>query len=279
MKFPVERPLGTYPGPMRPLRSLVVGLALLALMTACSNTSDSGDQGTASQPTTLTGSSWILNEVSVNGEMTAAVDASASINFDADGKLSGSTGCNRFTGTWSQEGDTLTVQPGATTQMACAPALQAQENALLAGLPMTNTYTIADNNLTLLSDGTPVAVYRAGITDLSGTSWTATGVNNGKEAVVTTSVTATQTLQFAGDGKVTGFGGCTDFQGSYTTEAAGIAITELKPADGCQDDALGAAQQEYLAALGEATNFSIDGNRLDLRNEAGALQVGFTAAS
>lgn len=262
---------------MRPLRLVIVGLAVVTALSACAHSTESG--GGEPQPT-LAGSSWVLSEVAIDGTMTAAVDASASINFDAGGALFGSTGCNRYTGNWTLDGSVLTLDPGATTMMACAPDLQAQEAAVLAALAATTGYSAADQKLTLKNaDGNPMAVYKAAVTDLGGTSWTATGVNNGKGAVVTTAATSDITLAFNADGTVSGFGGCTGFSGTYAVEGAGITFAGVRPASECTDTAAAAVQQEYLAALASSTNFSIDGTRLDLRDDAGALQVGFTSVA
>jgi hypothetical protein len=60
----------------------------------------------------------------------------AEIVFGADGGLSGSTGCNRFTGSGRIEGGALRVDaPLATTRMACpGEGLSAQEDAVLGVL-------------------------------------------------------------------------------------------------------------------------------------------------
>lgn len=262
---------------MRPLRAVFVGIALLVALSACGNSSDSGSG--EPQPT-LAGSSWILTEVAIEGTMTAAVDSSGSLNFDADGSMYGSTGCNRFSGTWTAEGNDLTLQTGPMTLMGCPPELQSQELAVLAALTTTQGYTIADDVLTLTgADDLVLASYKAAVTDVADTSWTATGVNNGAGGVVTTANTSALTLTFTGDGAVSGFGGCTDFTGSYTVDGAAITITGLQPKQPCTDSALAPQQDEYLAALAAATNFSIDGTRLDLRDESGALQAGFSSVS
>lgn len=41
------------------------------------------------------------------------------LKFEDDGKLSGSTGCNNFTGSYKLADDALTLDPGAMTRMAC----------------------------------------------------------------------------------------------------------------------------------------------------------------
>jgi putative lipoprotein len=101
-------------------------------------------------------------------------------------------------------------------------------------------------------------------------------VNNGNGGVETTSLTSQLTIEFGADGEVSGFSGCTDFSGTYATDGPAISITELAAGD-CSDTSLAPQQEQYLSALAAATNFSIDGARLDLRDEAGALQAGFTA--
>src|SRR5690242_13082597 len=102
-----------------------VGLALLiAALAACSA---SGAGGThATQPdnplASLEGTSW--NAVEVNGTAVAG-DVTASerrphLVFGADGRVSGSDGCNRLTGPYSVNGSNgLAFGPLAGTRMAC----------------------------------------------------------------------------------------------------------------------------------------------------------------
>jgi len=110
------------------------------------------------------------------------------------------------------------------------------------------------------------------VSDLAGTSWQATGVNNGLGAVVSTASTEELTLAFGTDGTVTGYGGCSTFAGTYTATADQIDLVAL-PDDGCES----AEQDQYLAALTAATTWLVDGNRLELRDDGGALQAGYTA--
>jgi heat shock protein HslJ len=53
------------------------------------------------------------------------------IQFGSDGRVSGSTGCNRFTGTYSQDGSTLTIGTLATTRRACLPEVMRREEQFL----------------------------------------------------------------------------------------------------------------------------------------------------
>jgi heat shock protein HslJ len=56
------------------------------------------------------------------------------IQFRPDGKAAGFTGCNRFTGSYSQGGYTLTMGLLATTRKACLPEVMKREQQFLAML-------------------------------------------------------------------------------------------------------------------------------------------------
>ena len=58
------------------------------------------------------------------------------IQFRSEGKVGGFTGCNRFTGSYSQDGDALSIGPLATTRRACVPEVMKREQQFLAMLGM-----------------------------------------------------------------------------------------------------------------------------------------------
>lgn len=267
---------------MRPLRTpvlLLSGVAAL-LLSACA-----ADSGTASSPSPtadpLTGSSWVLDSILI-GSVLEPSAADASLNFGAEGQLSGSTGCNRFTGSWEGDAGALTLTLGGTTMMACVdPAAQAQEQAVLAELPRAKSASIGNERLTLKDEGgADLAVYSAAVSDFAGTSWQVTGVNNGAGAVVTTDATTSLTITFGTDASVTGFAGCTDFTATYTADGEALAFADIAPAGECGDGAeAAAAQEEFLAALGNVEVAHVDGTSVTLRDGGGATQVSLTAAA
>ena len=53
------------------------------------------------------------------------------LQFRSDSKVGGSTGCNRFTGTYSQDGYALTLGTLATTRRACLPEVMKREQQFL----------------------------------------------------------------------------------------------------------------------------------------------------
>jgi heat shock protein HslJ len=90
--------------------------------------------------------------VEISGTPTAPLpkQREAHMMFSAEGnRVSGSTGCNRFTGTFTQTGDSLRFSPLATTKMACPPPLDAQERAFLQALHATAAIHLAGNTLEL----------------------------------------------------------------------------------------------------------------------------------
>lgn len=84
-----------------------------------------GCGGAILAPDTLAGTSWSI--VEIDG---LAVSGDAyHVQFEAD-RISGQAGCNRFSGTWSMSGDTLTLGPLAATRMACpGPAMEHEQRA------------------------------------------------------------------------------------------------------------------------------------------------------
>lgn len=69
--------------------------------------------------------------------------------FSADGRVSGSAGCNRLTGSYEKDGNSLRFGQTATTKMACPPPLMTLEQAFLQALGATAAMQISGNTLAL----------------------------------------------------------------------------------------------------------------------------------
>ena len=95
----------------------------------------------ASQPP-LQGAEWVIEDIAKAG----VIDNShVALEFLPDGRLAGSTGCNRILGSYATDAADaakLTIQPAGTTMMACPPALMNQERKLLDLLPSVASYRI-----------------------------------------------------------------------------------------------------------------------------------------
>ncbi|MCB1394441.1 MAG: META domain-containing protein [Rhodobacter sp.] len=98
--------------------------------------------------------------VAVSG---TATENGAEIAFSADGHASGTSGCNRFSGAVSQQGDVLTLGPLASTRMACPEPLSSQEAAIFAllGQPLRVAVDLTTGSATLTAaDGATLALQR-----------------------------------------------------------------------------------------------------------------------
>ena len=94
---------------------------------------------------------WTLIEVSGMG--VTQPDA-RSIQFDASSHhVSGSAGCNRFTGTYQSSGTSLEIGPLATTRMMCPPATMAAETTFLNALKAVRGFSFESGKLGLFDAG------------------------------------------------------------------------------------------------------------------------------
>lgn len=126
----------------------------VVLGSSCAHT---GGAGGAEEPApSLSGTTWRFYDI---GRDTLADASKTELRIDPDGKVSGSTGCNRFTGTATIAGTNLTFSPLATTRMACEPGLMRQESGILAALQSVKSFAfVKDGRLNLLdAGGGPVA--------------------------------------------------------------------------------------------------------------------------
>lgn len=88
---------------MKPrFRALLAMPALLLALSACA----SGNSG--SDP-----------EYALPGTFGGAAASDPFLTFAEDGSLSGSDGCNNFTGHWTRDGNEVTIELGAMTLKAC----------------------------------------------------------------------------------------------------------------------------------------------------------------
>jgi heat shock protein HslJ len=108
-----------------------------------------------------------------------------------------------------------------------------------------------------------------------------TGYNNGQAGVVSVIAGTEMTADFGSDGQLTGNAGCNTYNASYSTDGDSIHIGPIASTrmfcgapDGVMDQ-----ETQYLAALGTASTYSINGTKLELRTADGALAADFQQAA
>jgi heat shock protein HslJ len=64
-----------------------------------------------------------------------------------DGRLSGTGGCNRFSGSFTTKGNQLTIGPLASTFKACEEAVMTQETRFLKAMQAAQRYEVSQDGL------------------------------------------------------------------------------------------------------------------------------------
>ena len=270
---------------MRALLTVSSGLVVAALLVACggdsggSTSSSSGTAPAASAPPApstaaapLVGSSWSLTQLAG-----VAAQPGGLLAFAKGGKLTGSTGCNDFGGTYTQSGSSLTITMGFQTAKACGPPLDAQETAVNAALPKVASFSDDGSTLTLLdASGTAVLAYTPARADaLVGPHWEVTGINNGQQAVTSVIVGSTVTATFGADGSVSGSAGCNSYSAPYTLAGDTLKVGPAVVTRKLCDTPVGVMQQEavFLKALENSTVVEAASHGITLRDAGGAIQL------
>jgi len=250
---------------------VVLYLGAVALVACAPYSSQGGGGGD------LTGQVWALSEMKGKG---LVPDTGITAQFTSDGKIGGSAGCNQYSGTYTVSGNTITISsPLASTMMACAPDVMEQEAAYLKALGEAKTYSVIGDQLTFNNAAnTTLMTYKSQSQDLAGTSWEVIGYNNGKQAVTSALAGTTITAEFGKDGTLSGNSGCNSYNGPYALDGNQITIGPVSSTMMACSDPAGVMEQEaqYLAALGTAATYQIEGTVLELRTKDGALAVDYS---
>lgn len=224
------------------------------------------------QPTPwLEGTAWVLDELPGHS---LAAPGNVTLLF-ADGRASGSDGCNRFAGAFTADAKVLQFAQLAGTQMACAPEIMAQASAVTSALMATRAYRDAGHRLELLgTDGKTVAVYKAQGTHVAGTAWEVTGINNGKGGVASLVAGTNVSLEFGPEARVSGTAGCNRYSAGYTVDKGALTFAPAA-ATRMMCAAPGVMEQEraFLQALTRVATMRMEGDRLELRAADGALML------
>lgn len=224
------------------------------------------------QPVSLEGTSWVLASLP---EKTLANGSPATISF-SEGRASGSDGCNRFTMGFTTNGSQIQfpTQP-AGTMMACPPGVQEQAQWFMQAVMAAKSFSVTDGRLTLLDEnGKELATFIEQRQELAGTAWNATGINNGRQALVGLVADSIVTLNFGADGKAFGSAGCNSFNAAF--EQSGGTVKFMPPATTrkmCPDPAVMEQEKAFLNALVASSTVQLEGGKLVFRDAGGAMQV------
>jgi len=201
--------------------------------------------GGSATDATLTGQAWFLTAIDgtpVDGSLGMGV------TFGDDGSATGSGGCNNFRGTYSVDGDTLTVGPLASTRMSCGSATDALESSYLSSLEAAFGFAISGQDLVIstaadqtldfstsagpvvptetpAATAVPEATAAVGAGDIVG-SWKMTTYVNQSLPGNMLAIDIT----FSDDGTFGGFGGCNDYSGQWSLAGTKLTVTDFEAA-------------------------------------------------
>lgn len=261
----------------------VTALIALALpLAACATSVSQTGGGGGSTPPALADTAWQLDQYAPVGRTTLVPvpeDVSATAEFTAD-RITGSAGCNSFTGGYTIDGSTLDIGPVAATLMACLPAVAEVEQGYLAQLEAATAYAVADEVLSMSNPAGDVILTFSAATPvpLAGTTWLATGINNGHGGVASLVQGTSVSAVFDDEESLAGDAGCNRYGGPYVVRGDHLTIGDLATTRRACEPEVTEQESQYLAALGATRTFTITRDRLELRDRSGALQVSFTAA-
>jgi len=172
--------------------------------------------------------------------------------------------------------------------MYCAEpeGIMDQEDRYLALLANVSSYRVKGGRL-ILADaaGADLLVFeqaaRASDLPLAGTDWVLESYSTGGDAVSSVIAGTTVTAAFDDDGNVTGSAGCNHYGGRYSLDGANLSISSLYSTKMHCNHPEGIMEQEnrYLSLLGSVAGYRIDGDRLDLLDEAGETLLSYRSGS
>jgi heat shock protein HslJ len=116
----------------------------------------------------LAGTAWRVtayyNPSNLGGMASVLGGTSLTAAFASSGQISGSAGCNSYSGSYVVDGSLLAITPMASTMMACdtPEGIMEQETAFLAALASAGSYAIDGGQLNILNASGQLVVLLSG---------------------------------------------------------------------------------------------------------------------
>ena len=195
---------------------------------------------TGNQP--LESTYWKATELGRKATPTEDPKREAHLQFQAGGRVSGSDGCNRLTGTVQRTGNRITFGQMAGTQMACLNP-SGTERPFRDALKEATRFTITGDRLELFDRaGTRLAAFVANrqssaptpSASLAGTAWQLVKFQSSDDTVLTPDDRTKYTIEFASGGRLTARVDCNRGRGTWKSSGANqivfgsLALTRAK---------------------------------------------------
>lgn len=230
------------------------------------------DRTVANPDVALESTTWNVESI-VSGEAVSSIPTGTAVptlRFE-NGTLAVESSCNTGSGTYTVEGDNVTLGPIAMTRMACLETAATEaETALLAVLNGTVVTAIDADQLTITSGDKGLvlrAAPAAGATPagLEGVAWSLDSTVDGGTTTAVPAGVRTPTVRLDA-GTVTVDSGCNTGSGTYTVASDQITFGPIASTMMACDDASNAVEQAVLTVLTGTAGASITDGSLTLTN-------------
>lgn len=205
----------------------------------------------------LPGTSWEV--VAIGGTDTLAAPR-PTMAFGADGQITGTGGCNGYSGPYMLDGAAIAIGDLASTLILCEGDVGTQEAAFMAALRGAQTWRIMAGGDLELGGFSSILASPA----VAGPSESPAGEGlEGRWALSEMGGTADfarllPTIEFAADGSVSGFAACNTFHGNYTIDGQTLTLGPLSSTKVACERPASAVEAAYLEALAGVTGWAVE---------------------
>ncbi|MEA2035057.1 MAG: META domain-containing protein [Euryarchaeota archaeon] len=236
---------------------------------------------------TLSGTEWQLISYD-NGtkEMVSVIKGTEiTLEFDQDGRITGSAGINRYFAPYEINDDKLSFGLIGSTLMAGPGPVMNQESTYLKLLNSTASFGAKEEEkLTFFDpDGKAILVFEKAQPPaqkpLAGTKWVLNSYNDGNEAIVSVIAGTEINLTFNEEGGISGSAGCNSYFSSYETDGDTLSFGLIGSTKMFCNEPNGIMEQEgtYLKLLESAAGCRIEGDHLTIQDSSDKTILTFIA--
>lgn len=236
----------------------------------------------------LSGTQWRLESMGPKDAPTPILQGSRiTLEFQPDGRVSGDSGCNSYSGTYVIRDGKIAFGEMVSTLRACADdLLNQQEQQYTLALQSAGTIEQNGDRLTIRYDNEQnVLQYVRGTaanpddadpntTTIENREWVlkSFGVSGSETPVAA----GTHITLLASGGQIQGSGGCNSYQGPYDVQGNALDVGALIVTErACLDPNATAQEQKFLQALQSAETFEVQPDALVITYDGGHSQLNF----
>lgn len=189
----------------------------------------------------LANTQWNLSTI---GGQSAILYHLVTLNFDDEGRVNGTGGCNFYNSDYTVDGDMIKFGLIASTRMMCMEdGIAEQETAFFDALESATRYEVY-NDLLMIHYGDNQVLDLIRAVSLDNTQWELATLN--QDGLVENSKI---TLQFDEEGNASGSAGCNRYGGSYTVSNSNMTFDALFSTEMACEEALMEQESAYLETL------------------------------